>query len=195
MGVRSPPVASTVWVTIDLTREVHAMDDWQGIVAQFGPLVWKTAYRLLTHQTDAADCFQETFLSALEVARRQKVRHWPGLLQRLATARALDALRKRVRQGRQLASVDADLLPGCYPDPQQQAQAAEMAEQLRQSLAQLPARQAEIFCLREISGLTYEAIAAETGMSSDAVGVTLHRARAQLRDLLKSTYPDECNRR
>ena len=172
------------------------MDNWQDLVVQYGPLVWKTAYRLLTHQADAADCFQETFLSALEVTRRQEVRHWPGLLQRLATARALDALRRRVRQADRLApSTNCDALPSRDPDPLQQAQAAELAEQLRQALSMLPARQAELFCLREISGLSYEEIAAQADLSVDAVGVILHRTRVRLRDLLKSTCPDECNRR
>jgi len=31
-----------------------------------GPLVWQTAWRLLGHEADAADCFQETFVSAME---------------------------------------------------------------------------------------------------------------------------------
>ena len=49
------------------------MTDWPAIVRRHGPTVWRTAYRLLNDHADAADCFQETFLSALEMSRRQKV--------------------------------------------------------------------------------------------------------------------------
>jgi len=41
---------------------------------------------LLRHEADSADCFQRTFISALEVTKRETVRNWPGLLRRLATA-------------------------------------------------------------------------------------------------------------
>jgi len=72
--------------------------DWQVVVEKYGPLIWRTAYRLLGNPADAADCFQETFVSALEVSRRQRVRNFSALLVRLATARAVDRLRQRMRQ-------------------------------------------------------------------------------------------------
>ena len=65
------------------------MIDWQMIVKKHGPAVWQTAYRLLGNHTDTADCFQETFISALEVAQRQCARNFPALLVWLATARAI----------------------------------------------------------------------------------------------------------
>ena len=43
---------------------VSGMTDWSQIVQEHGPLVWRTAYRLLNHEADAADCFQRTFVSA-----------------------------------------------------------------------------------------------------------------------------------
>jgi len=64
--------------------------DWQMIVKKHGPAVWQTAYRLLGNHTDAADCFQETFVSALKVSRKQRVRNFSALLVRLATMRAID---------------------------------------------------------------------------------------------------------
>ena len=72
--------------------------DWQGIVKKHGPLIWQTAYRLLGNHADAADCFQETFVSALQFSRRQRVRNFSALLAWLATARAIDRLRQRLHQ-------------------------------------------------------------------------------------------------
>ncbi|MEJ2703700.1 MAG: sigma-70 family RNA polymerase sigma factor, partial [Sedimentisphaerales bacterium] len=74
------------------------MVDWNTIIEEHGPAVWQTAYRLLGNHADASDCFQETFVSALGFCRRQRVRNFPALLARLATARAIDQLRRRFRQ-------------------------------------------------------------------------------------------------
>jgi RNA polymerase sigma-70 factor (ECF subfamily) len=79
------------------------MTDWKTIVDQYGGLVWAAAYRLVGNSADAADCFQETFLEAAKLARRDPVRDWAALLRHLTTARALDLLRVRCR-GRQIAS-------------------------------------------------------------------------------------------
>jgi RNA polymerase sigma-70 factor (ECF subfamily) len=165
------------------------MIDWPAISRDCGPLVWRTAHRLLTSAADAADCYQDTFLSALDVSRRQEVRNWPGLLQRLATARALDILRrKRSRPDgvNQSSDTDWSQVRSTEPPPQQRAMDAELMQSLRLALAQLPPQQGEVFCLRELNGLSYQEIAEETGMSADCVGVTLHRAKAALRELLVS---------
>ena len=76
------------------------MVDWQVIIKKHGPAVWQTSYRLLGNHADAADCFQETFVSALEFCRRQRVRNFSALLARLATARAIDQLQRRFRRSR-----------------------------------------------------------------------------------------------
>ena len=46
------------------------MVNWDNIVAQHGPLVWRTAYRLVGCDADAADCYQEAFAAALLISRR-----------------------------------------------------------------------------------------------------------------------------
>ncbi len=74
--------------------------DWQIIIEKHGPAVWKTAYRLLGNRADAADCFQETFLSALRFRRRRQVRNFQALLIHIATARAMDQLRQRFHRAR-----------------------------------------------------------------------------------------------
>lgn len=167
------------------------MIDWQAISRQHSPLVWRTVTRLLgLGGAEAADCFQETFLSALDVSRRQDVRNWGGLLQRLATMRALDQLRRRKRDrdrtsdnGRAM-SPEVDQLISRSPGPEKLAQNAELMSQLREALAELPAQQSEVFCLRHLNNLSYEEIAEQLAISVDAVGVNLHRARGRLRERL-----------
>ena len=75
------------------------MNDFDAIVAAHSAAVWRTAYRLLNHRDDALDCHQETFLAALRL-QRTDVRHWRGLLLRIATQKAIDRLRQRYRAKR-----------------------------------------------------------------------------------------------
>ena len=114
------------------------MADWQRILDEHGATVWQTAYRLLGNTADTADCLQDTFVSAWEVSRRQRVRNWPGLLRRLATARALDGLRWRARQSRRRVDVvDWSQFTDAAADPTRDVECREMIARLRCALADL----------------------------------------------------------
>ncbi len=167
------------------------MTDWQSIVDLHAGGVWRTAYRLVGNDADAADCMQEAFVSALEISRTQRVRSWPALLTRIVTHKSLDALRRRMRHGsHHEAPPDWNQVDGRRPGPVDLVAAAELSERLRCSLAALSPAQAEVFCLRFVSELSYKDIARQLGMTKSAVGVQLHRARRRLRELLS---PSETN--
>ncbi|MEN6428396.1 MAG: sigma-70 family RNA polymerase sigma factor [Phycisphaerales bacterium] len=158
--------------------------DWQAVVEGYGPLVWQTAYRLLGNHEDASDCFQETFLAALEISRRQPVRNLPGLLVRLATTRAIDRLRQRTRRDRHEAGAS-----GCErsADPLDQIETQDLACRLREAIGQLPPQEANVFCLRHLNEMSYRQIARELQIGVSAVGVSLHRTKTRLRELLTAT--------
>ena len=162
--------------------------DWQVIIEKHGPTVWQTAFRLLGNDTDAADCFQETFVSALQISQRQRVRNFSAILVHLATARSIDRLRQRLRQPR-CSDVSADwaALPSSNPGPEQQAQQRELAARLRKAISQLPPQEAQVFCLRHLNNLSYRQIAKALGIKTNAAGVLLHRARAKLRQSFESS--------
>jgi RNA polymerase sigma-70 factor (ECF subfamily) len=163
------------------------MHDWQSIVEQHGALVWQTAYRLLADESDTADCFQETFLAALEISRQEPVRNIPALLAHLATMRAIDRLRQRTRNNKRQVDIEdrPDIAAGT-PDPPGQAQNHELAERLAESLSQLPEQEAGVFCLRYLNGMSYRQIAKEMNIRTTNAGVILHRARTKLRHMLDS---------
>lgn len=161
--------------------------DWQLIVKKHGQLVWQTAYKLVGNAADTADCFQETFVSALEISRRQRVRSFSALLVRLATARAIDRLRRRSRQPRlSTNAADVAVVASNNPGPVQEVQTRELAGKLREALGRLPAQEAEVFCLRYFSDMSYRQIAKELDIKTNTAGVMLHRARTKLRELIKS---------
>lgn len=162
------------------------MIDWDGIVGEHGSMVWRTAFRLLGRVEDAQDCLQDTFLSALKVSRRQRVRNWPAMLRRLATSRALDRLRRRVRRGRlHEDDTDVEALARPHGRPDEDMQAAELSGRLREALAELPDRQAEVFALHFFEQMPHGQVADALGLKANAVGVLLHQARRRLRVLLK----------
>ena len=161
------------------------MTDWEGILRDEGPAIWRTLWRLLGNRADVDECFQETLLAALRYSRGQAVRHWSALLQRLATARAVDRLRKRYRERDAVDdSADAGATVSSRPGPVERVVAAELSENLRRALARLSEQQAEAFALHALSGWSYDEIGWQLGMSSSNVGVTIHRARLRLRELL-----------
>jgi RNA polymerase sigma-70 factor (ECF subfamily) len=156
------------------------------MVDKHGPAVWRTAYRLLGNDADAADCFQETFVCALEVSRRQRVRNFPALLVRVAASRAVNRLRRRVCQSRHsVAALELDAVASSNPGPAHQAQEHELVARLREALGRLPAQEAEVFCLRYLNDMSYRQIAKQLGITTSAAGVLLHRARTRLRELLE----------
>jgi RNA polymerase sigma-70 factor (ECF subfamily) len=160
--------------------------DWPTLLRDHGPLVWRTAFRLLNHRADAEDCFQRTFLAAVVLAGRETVRNWPAALRRLATARALEALRTRYREGRSepLPELEERAL-----DPLETAGAGELADQLRVALAAIDPTQAEVFCLVSLDGLSNQDAADELDVTANHAGVLLHRARQALRGKLVGFDP------
>lgn len=163
------------------------MIDWQQVYDQHAQGVWKTTYRLLRDPDDAADAVQEAFVSAMEYAAFHEIRNWSGLLRRMATARALDRLRRKIhlRRSRDCqAQVESLWDPRSLEDPQGEVDPGELSRALSKALAKLPAAQAEVFCLKCIEEMSYAQIADQTGFSVGHVGVLLHRARSALRELL-----------
>jgi RNA polymerase sigma-70 factor, ECF subfamily len=162
------------------------MTDWHRIVEEHGPLVWRTVWRLTADEHDAADCYQETFLSVLEISRRERIRNLPALFRRVAVSRALDRLRRRIRRrDREQPLEDGRFVDSANPAPPIAAASGELADRLRDDLARLPDDQAEAFCLRFLDGLSYRQIAEQMGATPNAVGVMIHRARKQLQGILE----------
>jgi RNA polymerase sigma-70 factor (ECF subfamily) len=160
------------------------MTDWVRIVDEHGPLVWRTAFRIVGHRGDAEDCFQATFVAAWKLDQREAVNNWPGALHHLATARALECLRARIRRRRVSGQSIADRHPSAASDPSAEAADAELTARLMAGIAELPRLQGEIVCLVGISGFSNLEVAELLGLTPNRVGVELHRARQRLKEFL-----------
>ena len=159
--------------------------EWDQIVAQHSAIVWRTVTRLVPEQADAADCFQRTFISAWELSQRQQIRHWSALLRQLATSRALERRRELARNRGRFGEFPSDgVVDPRADDPACHAEAAELEVRLRNALAEIGSREAEVFCLACLEGMSYREIGLHMEVTVNHVGVLLNRARSQLRSRL-----------
>jgi RNA polymerase sigma-70 factor (ECF subfamily) len=155
------------------------MTDWRTILAEHGPAVWRTVYRLLGHHADALDCYQDTFVAAWRYAERRPVADWASFLTSLATRRAMDRLRRRYRD-RRVAPLDGRPEPSSPDSPAESASAGELMDRVREGMAGLPGKQAEVFWASCVEGLSHQEIGARMEIPPGEVRVLLHRARVRL---------------
>lgn len=162
------------------------MTNWEQIIREHSPAIWRTAYRLVGNREDAADCVQDTFLVAIRSSNGKAIDHWGAYLHKIVASRAVDCLRKRYRTAdRQLSSPpDWSNVPDLKANPQQNAQDSELVRKTLQTLTELPSLQAQAFCLRYLAELDYRDIAESLGINPNSVGALLHRARESLRNAL-----------
>jgi RNA polymerase sigma-70 factor (ECF subfamily) len=163
----------------------YRLTDWESIVRTHGPMAFDTAWRLLGHAADTEDTVQEALLDAFQLHGRQRVENWGGLLRRLVTRRAVDRLRKRrTAAARSAEPVSAEMAGPPSAQPEAIAAERELADRLRLAIGELSDREASVFCLRYFAEMTNTDIAEALDISADAVGVSLHKARARLKESL-----------
>lgn len=148
--------------------------------------VWRVVVRLLNDPEEARECYQQTFLEALQVPRN-RVTNWGALLTRIGTCRAMDALRAKYRR-RQFISDGIAVEPEHEMPPESDLQFEELRDCVRRVLATLPDQQAEAFVLRHLEQLTPTEIALQLGVSPANVRVLIHRALKALRDSLPNSF-------
>jgi RNA polymerase sigma-70 factor (ECF subfamily) len=155
------PILRLVGDLEDLFRNHHA-------------LVFRAAYRITGNASDAEDVLQTVFLrlagrdpSFLPVERQE------SYLRRAAINAALDIARRRGRSREDSSEA--------LPDPSRhEPDRQELRDCLRQALARLAPREAEVFTLRFLEGYSNTEIASMLRLSRVSVAVIVHRARRQL---------------
>lgn len=161
---------------------------WSRTVREYGPSVYRTAWRILGNADDADEVVQDVFLQAHQYEASNCVSNRAGLLKRLAVCRSLDQLRRR----RTKVSLDDVVVIDSGSDPEAQAIGNELESCLRDAVRQLPEREAEVFCLRYFDQLTNQQIADMLNLKSAAVATATYRARTKLAgmltDLIRGTH-------
>ncbi len=178
---------------------------WQAFYDAFAETVWRiVAIRLGPRVADISDVVQETFLEAARSAHgfdssRGELGLWLGGIAR----RQVGAWWRREERHNRLAHTDgtsaaatearqrlSDYLQGRMPEPFELLQQSETASLVRQVLAEMPPDHAGMLMAKYMDGLTMEVMAAEMGLSLEAVRSKLARARRAFRRLFQR-HPEE----
>jgi RNA polymerase sigma-70 factor (ECF subfamily) len=151
------------------------MTDPEALFAAYHGRLFRYFCRAVGQPEAARDLVQEVFLrvtrTAIPTAEDGAVAAW---LFRIARNLALDHHRSRRRRPE-----PAELTDVTARSPSQDVGAA-----VNQALALLPDLDRDVFLMREVAGLGYEAIAAACELTPDGVRSRIHRTRLVLRDQL-----------
>ncbi|HZI91715.1 MAG TPA: sigma-70 family RNA polymerase sigma factor [Thermoleophilaceae bacterium] len=157
---------------------------FEAIVARYRKPLLRYCTRFLG-EPRAEDVVQQALVSAYSSLRSShgdmSLRPW---LYRIVHNTALNALRDRALRHEELS----ESLDG-VDRPDQLAESGERFRDVMGAVAALPERQRDAIVLREMEGRSYEAIAAELGVSDGAVRQLLNRARNTLRTGMAAVTP------
>ena len=162
------------------------------LVEMFQGVVYNVAFRVLHDQDAAADATQEAFLSAYHALPGFRGGSFKAWLLRIVTNGCYDQL--RAAQRRPTTSLDdleidqdhSSWLLDDSESPEEYAIRQDLGRAIQAGLDELPADQRVTVILSDIQGLSYEEIAASTGVELGTVKSRLSRARARLREYLTS---------
>ena len=147
--------------------------------------VFRAAYRVTGNANDSEDVVQSVFL---KLARRElgevgdDIQNIGGYLHRAAVNAALDLIRMR-RDAQNMPLEDAEVTRPLELSSRGEGEYSplELRRWLRQAVAKLGTRSAEMFVMRYIEGRDNSEIAKALKTSRATVAVTLHRTRSLLK--------------
>jgi RNA polymerase sigma-70 factor (ECF subfamily) len=154
--------------------------DFENLFLTYYQDIYRHLFRILGAREPAEDVAQEVFLRLYHhefaACRDHNIRAW---LYRVATNLAYNALRsERRRAERQAAAAQArDARGDSDQDPAEMAGRLAKRELVRQVLAELSEREAQLLLLRH-AGLSYRELADVVGVAPGSIGTLLARARA-----------------
>ena len=164
------------------------------LVLRYQDRLFNSVLRVVSSHEDAADAVQDAFVNAYQnLGSFKGDSEFYTWLYRIAFNSAVTLRRKR----RVMLSLDQADAPGREggggydpPDPRGEAGpgvALERSEEdrlLAAALARLSVEHRSVLVLKDIDGLKYEEIAEAIGVPIGTVRSRIHRARAELKDLL-----------
>ena len=163
---------------------------FEELVTMYQHRVFGVALRMLGNRAEAAEIAQETFLRAHrslgEFRGEARLGTWLyAIASRLCLNRLASGPRRHER------SDEAALLqaPAGEGDAGGALERAELEAALHQAIAALPEDRRIVVVLRDLQGLSYEAIGEVLGLPLNTVRSRLHRARLDLKSKLERWLP------
>jgi len=215
MRVKGPVLCEDANVTDQGLARARAGDEdaFRTLLARYGPAMLRTARLFVRDEEVAEEIVQETWIAVLRGVERfegrSSLRTW------IFTILGNCARKRLKKEGRSvpLASLGGNtdepsvpeerFFPTTHPRwagmwstlvdawdevPDEELLGGEAREQLRKAVADLPARYAAVFVLREVEGWSSQEVAALLEISAENQRVLLHRARTRIREALEEYF-------
>jgi RNA polymerase sigma-70 factor (ECF subfamily) len=165
------------WVSAALGGDQSA---FARLVERYTGAVFNLCYRMLGQRQDAEDATQEIFLRAYaRLDAFDRSRRFSTWLLSIGSNYCIDRLRRRRFAWLTLDDVSF-WLPSGAAGPERSALINERRDQVQQALQQLPEQYRLVTILRYWHDMSYDEIAAHTGLTESALKTRLHRARKML---------------
>jgi RNA polymerase sigma-70 factor (ECF subfamily) len=174
-----------------LVDRLRASDDraFEELVITYQHRVFGVAQRMLGSAAEAEEIAQETFLrvhrSIAEFRGEARLSTW---LYAIASRLCLNRLASSERRLRRDDADALERIPG-GTDAAARLESREVEAALEDAIAALPDDRRIVVVLRDLEGLSYEAIAEVLGLELGTVRSRLHRARMDLKAKLERFLP------
>ncbi|MBR3971664.1 MAG: sigma-70 family RNA polymerase sigma factor [Ruminococcus sp.] len=167
-------------------REESAIDESR---TKYGDYINTIAYRILYNREDAAECENDTYLSAWSTMPPNIPNSLKGYLGMLCRSCSLDRWRKNnaSKRGAGETQVSLSELEECVPDNksvEDELEEKELAEIISYFLRKLPEAECSIFLYRYWYLASIKEICKKFGMSESKIKTTLYRTRIKLKEYL-----------
>lgn len=158
--------------------------------------------RRVADQFDAEDILQDVFYELIEAYRMMRpIEQVTAWLFRVARNRIIDLFRKKTREaqrsgeraataGSQTIRAEEELLPSPDAGPEAAYARSVLLEELDEALDELPEEQRQVFVDHELMGHSFKELAAQSGVSVNALILRKHYAVRHLRERLQEIYDE-----
>jgi RNA polymerase sigma-70 factor (ECF subfamily) len=196
LRIRWPRPAAEAPADEDLVAAIRRGETsaFEKLMRRYNQRLFRAARALLRDDAEAEDVVQETFVRAFrhleEFEGRSRVATW---LTRIAVNEAL----VRLKRARRFESASDDRegrmlrVESTRPGPEDETGARELRAVLTAAIDALPDDLRSVFVLREVEGMSTLEAAEVLQLTSEAVRVRLHRARAALRKSVEKRLGEE----
>lgn len=174
-------------VTMPQENKTTLPEEFERLYREHATFIYRTALRITRNAEEAEDILQTIFLRLLRRESSPDLQKRPrAYLYRAAVNAALDTIESRRNRS---GTADVREIAATLHNPDSNVK-EELHQQLHKAIAELSPTTAEILILRYMHNYSDVEIAKMLGKSRGVVAVTLYRARARLKKLIRQSPGD-----